>query len=656
MRRISLLAAVIGLAMAGGALALEPLVPEVEGWGMLRGVRAEGQFFPIRTSLRVASPGWAKMAATDGWQVKEARAVVAEGKRSYTGKILLDDAPVQYSQQITTRDGAVIIHIEATATQAMVAEGLYYFISVPAGELAGGTAALAGAERKAAVIPVAKLEGENHFLGGQTDTVELSRGKTRVEVKLGQARGVTVQDDRKWNSDQYSVFFAIHSGNIAAGQKFSADVEVRVETEVDTAPAQVTIYPDRVTHTLDGFGGNMCFGPESPVTLYNIDRLNTAWGRVWAAVHEWEPENDNADVNATDMAKLAANDKPGTKMRTSMEIAQELQKRKIPYIASTWPMPKWLLLKPWEKDPFTHGVQIAPDKWEELAECIGSYLVYAKQKYGVEPDMFSFNEPDWGVTLKLTPEEQRDVIKLLGKHFAKLGLKTKLLLGDVTNARGTAKYCDPTIADAEAMRYVQAIAFHSWGGATPQQYGEWHERAVKANRPLLCTEAGVDAQAWRYGGVFNEYWYGMGEAKQYQELLRYARPQGILLWEYTEDYGFVNVDKSKTPPVLTPTKRFYLLRQFATSTPRNAQGLEVESSRKDLLATAFRGRDGKMAVHLMNDGAAREVEIRGLAAGAYTMDVTDSSRDGATSSPDVVEKGALRVKVPAWSLVSVRQR
>ncbi|MGC4106203.1 MAG: hypothetical protein QM753_07585 [Thermomicrobiales bacterium] len=108
--------------------------------------------------------------------------------------------------------------------------------------------------------------------------------------------------------------------------------------------------------------------------------------------------------------------------------------------------------------------QIAPDKWEELAECIGSYLVYAKQKYGVEPDMFSFNEPDWGVMLELTPEEQRDVIKLLGKQFVKLGLKTKLLLADVTNPRGTAKYAEPTVADPEAMQYVAAIAFHSWGG------------------------------------------------------------------------------------------------------------------------------------------------------------------------------------------------
>ena len=54
--------------------------------------------------------------------------------------------------------------------------------------------------------------------------------------------------------------------------------------------------------------------------------------------------------------------------------------------------------------------------------------------------MFSFNEPDWGVTVKLTAEEHRELTIILGKHFESLGLKTRQLGGDVTNPRNTAKY------------------------------------------------------------------------------------------------------------------------------------------------------------------------------------------------------------------------
>lgn len=652
MRSISFCAAVLGLAMATGAFALDPLVPEVEGWGMLRGVRVQGQFFPIKTSLRLASPGWGKIVAVEPWQTKETKASITAEKREYSGKIQLDGAPLLYKEQVTTWNGAIVIHVEATAPQAIPAEGLFFFVSIPTSQLAGGTARLTDAQDKSAPIPVTAQQ-ENHFLGGQATGAVLSLAQTRVEIQTDPPRPFTVQDDRKWETDTYSVLVPIHVGNLVAGQKVSADVQLRVSIALDTAVAQVTVYPDRPAFMLDGFGGNMCFDPESPVTRYNMEHLNVAWGRVWAALHEWEPQNDNAGV--TDMAKLAAHDRPGTRIRASMEIAQELQKRKIPYIASVWPLPKWLLLKPWDKDPFTHAAQIAPDKWDALAECAGSYLVYAKQKYGVEPDLFSFNEPDWGVMLKLTPQEQRDAIKLLGATFAKLGLKTRLLLGDVTNARNTADYVDPTLADADAMKYVKALAFHSWGGASDAQYAQWHDRAIKAQRPLLVTEAGLDAEAWRYAGVMDEYWYAAGEAKQYQQLLMHAKPQAILLWEYTQDYSIVAIDRSKTPAVLTPSKRFQFLEQLATTTPRNAHSLEVTSSREDLLATAFRGNDGKLTMHLMNDGAARDVEITGLPPGSFTASVTDSTRNAAQHTAPTRANGTVRVKLPAWSLVTLRQ-
>ena len=65
--------------------------------------------------------------------------------------------------------------------------------------------------------------------------------------------------------------------------------------------------------------------------------------------------------------------------------------------------------------------RIHPDRWDELLECLGSYLAYAKREYGVEPDLFSFNEANIGVDVLLTAEEHREAIKHIGPASRRWG-------------------------------------------------------------------------------------------------------------------------------------------------------------------------------------------------------------------------------------------
>ena len=183
--------------------------------------------------------------------------------------------------------------------------------------------------------------------------------------------------------------------------------------------------------------------------------------------------------------------------------------------------------------------RIAPDKWPELLESIGSYLQYAKRQYGVEPDLFSFNEANIGVDVLLTAEEHRDAIKRIGAHFERLGLRTKMLLADATGPRGTVRYALPAAADPAAVRYCGAVGFHSWGGGSPSDYAAWGDLAKRLGLPLLVTELGVDAAAWR-NRAYDTYAYAVREMQMYQELLLYARPQGTMQWEFTSDYGIVD--------------------------------------------------------------------------------------------------------------------
>ena len=108
---------------------------------------------------------------------------------------------------------------------------------------------------------------------------------------------------------------------------------------------------------------------------------------------EWAPEND----------------KPGSRIHNDFLIQKQLTEKHIPYVISIWQLPEALP----ERRSNRH---IAPDKWDDLLKAIGEYLMYGKQTYGVEPDLFSFNEANIGIDVLLTPEEHRDAIKRIGSH------------------------------------------------------------------------------------------------------------------------------------------------------------------------------------------------------------------------------------------------
>jgi hypothetical protein len=273
------------------------------------------------------------------------------------------------------------------------------------------------------------------------------------------------------------------------------------------------------------------------------------------------------------------------------------------------------------KGPSVSHRIVAPDKWAAVLDAIGSYLVYAKEQYGVEPDFFSFNECDGGVMVYLSPEEHCDAIRRIGAHLEKLGLKTQMLLGDVgTAGNDRIHYVQSAADDPEAMRHVGAVAFHSWGGASPETYAAWADFAEKLKLPLLVTEVGVDASVWHTPWEVNSFYYALRELRMYQELLMYARPRSLLRWEFTGRYGMVNYGKDPSGSGLEfqPALNYWLVQHLCNLTPPNADALTAGSSDSRVLMTAFRGLVGhrtEYTLHIANLGAARPATVSGIPAG-----------------------------------------
>jgi hypothetical protein len=397
----------------------------------------------------------------------------------------------------------------------------------------------------------------------------------------------------------------------------------------------ITLDPDSVRYTLSvGIGGNFCFSFDNDVSRYNLENLHVASARTEMVLTEWEPWNDNDDPDNTNWDYFSARDQG--EITRKFEWMQDFTERDIPYAIAIWNLPDWL---------DNGGKIVSRELWGELAESICSFLIYARDNYGTEPDYFSFNEPNGGVNVLWSDTEHRDIIKFLGERFVSSGLKTRWFLGDVWSP-GPIDYTDVAAADTSALKYAGAISFHSWGVGTPGELGAWGDLSQGLGLPLWVGEAGVDAFAWQDQGKMHSYSYAMEEMDLYQRLFIYARPQAIQFWEYTPDYNLGG----------SGAARWNLMLHWAQFTPRGSEaltGVEVD----DVLFSSFR-HDGNQTItmHLANPvSTSKIVTIEGVPASVAILNSvrTEEGSLFQEQAPLTVTDGSVTVDLPGRSLTTL---
>jgi O-glycosyl hydrolase len=616
-----------------------------DGTGRMVAMLLSGQDAAVRTDLVLPSPGWQRtLTLASAENLPLSRGDVS----SWQGTIPMDASHrLQFKQTVREADGRVILAVEYKALQDLTAEGLYLRINIPWIDFKGGTT---GNGQRTITLPEVAPSNSNLLSG---DTAQLDArslgGQLQWSARFNRSLFVNLQDKSNESPKSYTFWVYLERGSMPAGKAGSVEVMLALDGVPDTMPAALTLDPSTRRYLFHGFGGNYCFQIESPVTAYTLENLNSRWARTEMSLIEWEPQNDNGSPYDTDFGPLAARDKPGSRLRLEFELMRRLQDKGIPFVTSIWRLPEWLLADRGVKKPEDQQRKIDPLLWDELLESIGSYLLYARDKYGVEPDLFSFNEPEIGVRILFTPQEHRQAIRSIGAHLESLGLKTKMLLGDVSNPRGTHTYTQPAAQDPEAMRHVGAISFHSWGGASAAQYQAWADLAERLSLPLLVAEMGTDAGGW-VGGSYDSYWYGIEEVRMYQELLLFARPQGTMYWEFTADYSLVRA----TSDGIVPTGRFWLTKHFTNLTPPNSQVLGASSDHPKVLMSGFE-KDGAYTVHIANLSAAREAILTGLPPEiAQWRAVRTTEEEGfAELEPVAAESGGFRLSLPARSLLTL---
>lgn len=428
------------------------------------------------------------------------------------------------------------------------------------------------------------------------------------------------------------------------------------EGEIDLRPIELILDASKPGRRFDGLGGNFRLQnprTDPPVIDYNLENLRIAWARFEMPWMLWHAEETVNPLEAAESGNLHP------RVAASMEMAQRLYRMGIPVIGAIWFAPEWAIVgeRQHGRSPEGfYGNTLRPDKSEQIYASITSYPLYMKEHYGVEVEMFSFNESDLGIDVRQTAEEHRQLIKGLGAHFASSGLDTKLLLGDTADVRGH-DFIIPAMNDPETHPYIGAVSFHSWRGWEDENLRAWHAAAERLGVPLIVGEGSIDAGAWRYPAIFEEQTYAMEEINLYTRILAICEPLTILQWQLTADYSVLaggGVFGNEEKP-LHPTRRFWNLKQLA-STPQGLLAMPISSNRSDVTSAALgdSGR-GVYTVHLVNNGATREATLSGLPQDvtSFRMLVTDGEREMMEEDSVTVDGGAATFTLHATSYTTL---
>jgi hypothetical protein len=522
--------------------------------------------------------------------------------------------------------------VELRAETRLEVEAIEWVLDLPRREFAGGT--VTPLDQPALALPAVKPP-DPVFYRGETASLRFAdpSGTRLLEISFSNPRTVALLDRWDPRGRSYQLRAALARGPVEAGATAALGARLRLGGKPPEAPpARLALDASQVRYRFDGFGGNYCWSNQSPAAAYTLENLKVAWARAEMKLVQFDRERDN----------------PGPALRADFQMMQRFHKLGIPYVISIWWLPERFYTDPYEKPRRAHFRRIDPEKWDQLLELVGSYLLYARRVWGVEPDLFSFNEANIGVYVGFDPEEHAKAIKRFGAHFRKLGLKTRMLLGDATGPRDTHQYVLAAAADPEAMQYVGAVAFHSWGGAAAEQYQAWGDVAEWLDLPLLVTELGVDAAAY-HTRAWESFHYGLREARMTQEILIHARPRGTQYWQFTNDYSLVRL---RPDGAVEPTARFWLMKHFTDLTPQKAEALQTRSDQPEVLFTAFRaGR--RYALHILNGGPARSATLEGVPEADWletrSVEAVQYQERPAGRSAD----GKLTLELPARSLVTL---
>jgi hypothetical protein len=588
--------------------------PEFTAWGNLTGIRVEGHLIGFETSLCLI--GSDLMQVTQTAKEQQRPNYRLEGNRQTVTTRLGDVSFVEVVE--SSGDGKALLNVKAKAEADTNISGAFLCLEFPSGDFSDPEIELIDSTAST-IEPIPSFPGPQgrwrRFSRNVHASVKGARIKSqdnRIEVTINESTEIIVQrGNRFFGNSGPRIYFGVMAGAAKQGRTAEKTFTVKAAGKIDKEPIQMTVDATRPGRVFDGIGGN--FRLQNPdtdprVIDYCLENLNVTWARVEMPWSNWHPVESVNPIEAARAGKIHPN------VADAMLMAQRLARKNIPVILSAWRAPSWAVTGEmnFRQQGGLRGNPLNSAKMKSIVKSIGSYIQYLKEGYGVEAAMFSFNESDLGINVRQTGEEHADLIKSAGVQLAAMGLETKMLLGDNSDAT-TYEFITPALKDPETHGYIGAISFHSWRGCDNWTLSIWADAARELNIPLLVGEGSTDAAAHEYPDIFFQPAYSLNEIEMYLRIASICQVRSILQWQLTADYSILAGDGIyNTKGMLRPTQRFWNLKQFGL-TPSGSFYLPLDCDRPNVSCVAFGDiAKGRYVVHIVNSGAGRQVTLSGL--------------------------------------------
>jgi len=620
--------------------------PEVMAWGNLTGIRMDGQLMEFESSLRVVEKGWLHFNATG--REKQQPKYDREGMKQTVSTSIRGFRFIETIEECGK--GCAVVSVKTTAEADTLVEGVFFCVSLKNEYYSDATVRfVSGSSAGKSKFMLSDITPENISkpFNVTSKGMVIESQQRHLEINFDSKASVFFRKETK--DSGIHIYIRLLEQKITKGQEIQKTFTIKAGGVIDNSPVEIALDAQNPGRKFDGLGGN--FRLQNPKTdpqviQYCLDNMRVAWGRVEMPWNLWHPDENINPIEAAISGKL------NERVQSAMEMAQRLTRIGIPVIVSDWSAPNWAILGD-PRDAYRYrsrgifGYRLNPEKSEKIYRSIGDYLVYLKQNYGVEATLFSFNESDLGINVRMTGNEHAEFIKGLGAHLASRDLATKLLLGDNSDAT-TFDFIIPAMIDPETHKYIGAVSFHSWRGCTDETLNKWAGAAKQLNLPLIVGEGSTDAAAWNYPEILSEQSFALYEINLYIRLCAICQPLSILQWQLTADYSLLTGEGVfGTSGPLLPTQRFWNLKQLA-STPVEAFSIPLTCN-KEVVNCAAAGNitRGEYAVHIVNNGAECQAILKGIPSSIsiFEIYVTDKAMGMEKSGEVQVKNGTVEFKL-----------
>lgn len=378
--------------------------------------------------------------------------------------------------------------------------------------------------------------------------------------------------------------------------------------------ATVQVFPEIKRQFVQSVGGNYCNANYTP---HAADAIGNE------TLKQFRPSHVRVALPMR-LRKMQFQEYRGanfTKQPLVIEVLEELKRMKNEFGVKNFTISVWDLPNEFIADPSKQSQRvIKPEAYDEVIQMLVDFFLKAKNEYGVEVDQFSFNESDGGWQIIFSPEATIAFVKKAGQKFEEAGLKTRFLLADTAQTKGTVEFATQIMADPAIWKYLGPLCFHSWWSENiPDNEFERVAAFGKAwNKEVWCDELGFDAMAYKVKDMNKSWNYAMRFAKISHRMLKFAETQVSLYWTWQDNYEIMSPDLRQKYP------SYYVTRHQVDFLNTGTQIVHSICSDPEILAISGIQANGRRVLQLINlKKEPVSVEVNGF--DSQQIDVTSTT-------------------------------